>query len=283
MTIDRDLTAKDKAPDARGLADLHIHTRHGDGMATVPELLAYVEERSDLDIIAVTEHDTLRAGLEARELHARGTYRFDVICGVELTTLDGHLLALFVDEPIPSFQRMQPTLEGIHRQGGLAIVPHPLSWLTRSVSVRVLERIGAMANDGVHFDGIEEYNLSPAGRVTSAKARRLNRERFHLASIGSSDAHFLASIGSARTTFAGRTANDLRHAIEAKTTQGLSGRAPRMSELGYRNLALQQWRGMMATPRNMGWLPTIRSFIVSHGGHRPNVRPERRPTKTDPR
>jgi hypothetical protein len=35
--------------------------------------------------------------------------------------------------------------------------------------------------------------------------------------------------------------------------------------LGYRNVAVQQWRGMMATPRNMGWLPTIRSFLVSRG------------------
>jgi hypothetical protein len=23
----------------------------------------------------------------------------------------------------------------------------------------------------------------------------------------------------------------------------------------------QQWRGMMATPRQMGWLPTIGSFV----------------------
>jgi hypothetical protein len=30
---------------------------------------------------------------------------------------------------------------------------------------------------------------------------------------------------------------------------------------------------MMATPRNMGWLPTVRSFIVSH----------RRPREADPR
>ena len=37
-----------------------------------------------------------------------------------------------------------------------------------------------------------------------------------------------------------------------------------MRELGYRNIAMQSWRGMMATPRNMGWLPTIRSFITSH-------------------
>jgi predicted metal-dependent phosphoesterase TrpH len=246
-----------------GSADLHIHTRHGDGMATVPALLAYVDEHTQLDVIAVTEHDTLRAADEARNLHASYAYRHELICGMEVTTLDGHLLALFIEEPVASFHRIEPTLAAIHKQGGLAIVPHPLSWLTRSVGVKTLERIGAVANDGVYFDAIEEHNLSPAGRVTSARARRLNRERFDLAAIGSSDAHFLQSIGGAFTEFDGSSVNDLRNAIEAKATTGAAGRAPRMSELGYRNVALQQWRGMMATPRNMGWVPTIRSFIVS--------------------
>jgi predicted metal-dependent phosphoesterase TrpH len=251
-----------------GKADLHIHTRYGDGMATVPELLEYVEHAADLDVIAVTEHDTFRAADEARELHARRGYRFGVVAGEEVTTLDGHLLALYIDGPVPSFQRIEPTLEAIHREGGLAIVPHPLSWLTRSVNARVLERVAAVRNDGVYFDGIEEYNLSPAGRITSARARRLNHERYHLAGVGCSDAHFLASIGSAYTTFEGTTATELRAAIEAKATAGAAGVAPRMRELGYRNIALQSWRGMMATPRNMGWLPTIRSFVVSRGRYR---------------
>ncbi|MDP9237075.1 MAG: phosphotransferase [Chloroflexota bacterium] len=252
-----------------GKADLHIHTRFGDGMATVPELLRHVEMDATLDVIAVTEHDTLRAADSARELHARGGYHFDLVCGMEVTTLDGHLLALWIDEPITSFRRIEETLAAIHEQGGVAIVPHPLSWLTRSVSARAFERVASVQDGGVYFDGIEEFNLSPAGRVTSAKARRLNREQLHLAAIGSSDAHFLQSIGSARTTFPGASATDLRVAIEAKTTAGEAGRAPRMSELGYRNIALQQWRGMMATPRSMGWVPTIRSFITSRRKHRP--------------
>ena len=243
-------------------------------MATIPELLHYVETRGDLDVIAVTEHDTIRAAEEARELHARGRYRFEVVSGIEVTTLDGHLIALFVDESIASFRRMEPTLADIHSLGGIAIVPHPLSWLTRSVSAKVLERIARTQDDAVYFDAIEEYNLSPAGRVTSAKARRLNRDRLHLAAVGSSYAHFLQSIGSARTRFEGASAADLRRAIETSTTSGAPGRSPRMSELGYRNIALQQWRGMMATPRNMGWVPTIRSFIISHARHKPAARHE---------
>ncbi len=252
-----------------GRADLHIHTRHGDGMATVSELLAHVEEATALDVIAITEHDTLRPAEEARELHARGAYRFELVQGMEVTTLDGHLLALFVDEPVPSFRRMEPTLEVIHRLGGLAVVPHPLSWMTRSVKVAVFDRVAAAAgNDGVYFDGIEEYNMSPAGRITSEKARRLNRDRLGLAAMGSSDAHFLQAVGSAQTLFEGSTVDDLRRAIEARTTVGEPGRAPTMRELGYGNIARQSIRGMLATPRAKGWGPTIRSFVVSHKPHR---------------
>jgi predicted metal-dependent phosphoesterase TrpH len=260
---------------AMGRADLHVHTRHGDGMATVPELLAHVEQAGTLDVLAVTEHDTLRAAEEARELHARGGYRFELIAGMEVTTLDGHLLALFIDEPVRSFRRIEETLEEVHRQGGIAIAPHPLSWLTRSVSARVLDRVAAIGNDGVHFDAIEEHNASPAGRLASARARRLNAERWKLAAVGSSDAHFLASVGCAHTTFEGRTAADLRRAIESSATRAEAGRAPRLSELGYRNVAVQQWRGMMATPRNMGWAPTIRSFISSRTRRRPAVAREK--------
>ncbi|HZP56746.1 MAG TPA: PHP-associated domain-containing protein [Dehalococcoidia bacterium] len=239
-------------------------------MATVPELLRFVQERHDLDVIAVTEHDTMRAAEEARELHARGGFRFGLVPGMEVTTLDGHLLALWIERPVASFRRIEETLAAIHGQGGIAVAPHPLSWLTRSVSARVLDRVAASTDPAVRFDGIEEYNLSPAGRVSSARARRLNRDRYALAAIGSSDAHFLQSIGSARTEFEGTSAMDLRRAIEQRTTVARPGVAPRMRDLGYRRIIVQQWRGMMATPRNMGWAPTIRSFVESrlHGRRR---------------
>jgi hypothetical protein len=138
------------------------------------------------------------------------------------------------------------------------------------VSARVIDRVAAVLNDGVYFDGIEERNGSPAGHVASAKARRLNRERFGLTPTGSSDAHFLKSVGCAYTIFDGASAADLRRAIEANQTAVGNGRSPRLSDLGYRNIVLQQWRGMMATPRNKGWVPTIRSFIVSRRKHSPS-------------
>ena len=246
-----------------GKADLHIHTRHGDGVATVPEVLAYVEASTDLDVIGITEHDTFRAADEARQLHARGRFRFDLVCGIEVTTLDGHLLAVFIDGPVESFRRIEETLEQVHRMGGLAIVPHPFSWLTRSVTPSAFERVAGSGRKGVHFDAIEEYSSSLAGRATGGKGRLLNRERYHLAAVGGSDAHHLRVIGTSYTRFDGHTAAELRSAIEDRRTEGANDRIPSLAEIGYRNALMQLYRGWTCTPRNAGWLRTIRSFVTS--------------------
>ena len=243
-----------------GTADLHIHSAVGDGMAGIPELLAYAEEATDLSVIAVTEHDTLSAALDLRERWAQGRYRFEVVVGEEVTTLEGHLLALYIEEPVASFKPLAATLEAVHRLGGLCVVPHPMSWLTRSAGQRTIERILREGGYGVSFDALE-ISGSPAARVTSKKAQRLNAESYHLPEIGSSDAHFLQAIGSYYTRFEGSTAAELRRAIEAGATVAVEGEYPSLREIGLRQVAHQQWRGITATPRQMGWLPTIGSFL----------------------
>jgi len=234
-----------------GSADLHLHTSLGDGLIELPALLAFVEERTDLDVVAVTEHDQLEAALRARELHARGRYRFDLVVGMEVTTLEGHLLALFIEQPVPSLRSLAKTLDLIHRQGGLAVVPHPMSPLTRSVGRHGIERVLRRAADGVWLDGIELANPSPAGRATAARARALNETAFGLAETGGSDAHFLPHVGCARTTFPGRTATDLFAAIQLGATGSRMGRAAGLGELGAAALAQQSWRALWATPKRV--------------------------------
>jgi predicted metal-dependent phosphoesterase TrpH len=229
-------------------------------MADIPEILAYVEESTDLTVLAITEHDDLAPALAAREAWANGRHRFDVITGMEITTIEGHLIGLYLEAPVPCLQRLAPTLEAVHRQGGVCVIPHPMSWLTRSIGRRTMDRVAELAADDVYFDAIEVAS-SPAARFSFDKAERLNRERYHLAEVGGSDAHFLPSIGSSYTEFGGSTADDLRRGIETHTTRAIRGSFPSMRTLGYRQVARQQWRGFMATPRAMGWLPTIGSFL----------------------
>ena len=244
-----------------GKADLHIHTALGDGMAEIPELLDYVEEKTDLTAIAITEHDDLKPAQLAREHWARGRYRFDVIAGCEVTTLEGHLLALYIEEQLPSLKPLVQTIEAVHRQGGLCVIPHPMSWLTRSLGQSTIEHILAHDDGLVYFDGIEVVNLSPGGRVTREKAQRLNDERFHLAAVGGSDAHFLAAVGSSYTVFEGDGADELRQAILSRTTAGANGHYPSLSEIGLGQVVRQQWRGLAVTPRKVGLVRTVGSFI----------------------
>jgi predicted metal-dependent phosphoesterase TrpH len=235
-----------------GTADLHIHTALGDGMVELPALLAYVEERTDLDVIGVTEHDQIEAALRLRELHARGRYRFEVVVGAEVTTLEGHLLALFVEEPVPSLRPLAKTLDAVHRQGGLCVIPHPLSPLTRSIGRHGIERVLRRRADGLWFDGIELANGSPAGRgAAAARARALNGSRFHLAEIGGSDAHFLPAVGCGRTTFAGTTAADLEAAIRSGVTSSRLDPTPSLREIGATALMRQSWRALWATPKRV--------------------------------
>ena len=178
-----------------GKADLHMHTSFSDGMASARELLDHVETETDLDVIAVTDHDDIMGALKAREIWARGNYRFELVTGAELTTIEGHLLALFVDEPLPNLCHFEEALEAIDRRGGVAIAPHPMNPFTRSLGARELRRA-----EGLH--GIEAASCSPGSAMRRTKALALNRE-LGMAEVGGSDAHFLDFIGGAYTTFVG--------------------------------------------------------------------------------
>jgi predicted metal-dependent phosphoesterase TrpH len=140
-----------------------------------------------------------------------------------------------------------------------------MSWLTRSIGQRTIEHVMREQTDGVSFDAIDVTGGSPAARVSSEKARRLNREQYHLAEVGGSDAHFLQAVGACYTTFDGSSADDLRRAILAGRTGAGTGAYPTWRELGVRQVARQQWRGIMATPRKMGWGPTVLSFLKIPG------------------
>ena len=199
---------------ARGKADVHMHTTASDGLGT-PEVVTRYVERSGLDLVAITDHDTIEGALEVRDLVARGHFAFEVIVGTEVTTARGvHLLALYIEEPLPSGRSLEHTIELVQRQGGLCIAPHPLSPLTPSVGRGQMERL--LAN-GSPLAGVEMLNPSPAGRVTRAKLARLNRT-WKLAETGSSDAHFPRLIGTAYTEFDGRSAADFRRSLEAHIT-----------------------------------------------------------------
>ncbi len=201
-----------------GKADIHIHTTHSDGMATVEQVLEFVENETDLDLIAITDHDMFDGADEARNLAARRHYRFQVLTGTEVTTLEGHLLALGIDKPVRSLQPLDKTIAQVHEQGGVVIAPHPMSWMIRSIGRNGLLRIQRHPNATIHFDGCETLNPSVAGKVVARQVRDLNDRVLKLAETGGSDSHFLLTIGTATTVYPGTSAEDFRRALADKTT-----------------------------------------------------------------
>ena len=177
-----------------GKADMHLHTLYSDGTASVQAVLDHVERATDLDLIAITDHERIDGAQRAAEIHAGGGYSFDLVIGEEVTTRRGHLLALFVSERIPALRPLDETIERVHDQGGIAIAPHAMAPLTPSLGRASLLRSRA-ADPRHQLDALELMNPSTAGRSRRATRRRLNDEVLGLAAVGNSDAHVLEGIG----------------------------------------------------------------------------------------
>ena len=47
-------------PPGHSKADLHIHSTYSDGLDSIPQILDYVEQQTDLDLIAIADHDDVR-------------------------------------------------------------------------------------------------------------------------------------------------------------------------------------------------------------------------------
>jgi len=195
-----------------GRAQLHIHTEDGDGLASIKSLLE-TAVKLGMNVIAITDHDQIRQGEKAKNLAIQKNYPLEVITGIEITASlslpFGHVLGLFPQEP-PTFTRanmfmgIKETVDWIHQNKGLAILPHPhLSpfWLNNPQSAKI-------------FDGIEV--VSPAPRVIRENLQGLKGK---VAFLRGGDIHY---VNDPRwgylTLFPGVTAADLVEAIKNKQT-----------------------------------------------------------------
>jgi predicted metal-dependent phosphoesterase TrpH len=205
-------------PERLGRADLHLHTLASDGTAGIDAILDHVERRTDLDVIAITDHERIDAALAAQSMARDRGLRVDVVVGEEVTTLGGHLLALFIDRPIRPYRSLRTSIRAVHEAGGLAIPAHPLVPYPLCAQGWMLRRLLADPDPAVHPDALETFNPTSLGKPWHRRVVRFADEH-GLAHVGNSDAHELDAIGVGWTTFPGRGAADLRRAIESGTTE----------------------------------------------------------------
>jgi predicted metal-dependent phosphoesterase TrpH len=224
------------------LADPHCHTLSSDGMVTPAELVD-AAVRAGLDLIAITDHDTMAS---VSEVQQRGAAQgLVVVPGQEITTAwpaQTHIMGWFLEQPVKRGMSLDDTVDAIHDQGALAIVPHPfMPVYFGSIQPGVLRRL----LDRRHVDGIEMKFTVPIGK----RRRRLlddfyqrNRDRLG-AAVGGSDCHFGAhDIARVVTEYEG----DFRTAVRLRTTTPSVRRGA--STVPAWMALRQQWRALVELP-----------------------------------
>ncbi len=202
-----------------GTADLHIHTHHSDGLPSVRALLDHVATRTVLDVIAIADHDTLAGAHEAQRLMADEQYPFELVVGEEISTREGHLVGLYLQERIRPGLSARETVAAIHEQGGLAFAPHPFFRAQQRQGRPIsMLGLGTLVRD-LELDAIEMVNATPFLGVANRRAARFNRATTRLPEVGNSDSHILAAVGKGYTTFPGTTAQELYTALRTGQTE----------------------------------------------------------------
>jgi len=199
--------------------ELHVHSALSyDGRDPI-DLILEQAAAVDLDAIAITDHDEIDASLEAVDL--AGEYDLIGIPGIEISSKAGHILGMGVTEAVPPGLPYGKTLERIHEQGGIAIVPHPFQESRHGVMARITREELATA------DSIEVYN----SRLLTGRANR-QAERFArghgLPMTAGSDAHISEMVGQAVTRVDAEepTAESILEAITAGQTSVEGKRTP---------------------------------------------------------
>lgn len=164
--------------------DLHVHTTYSaDSLVTLEALVFWAKKRG-LDAVAVTDHNQIEGALKfAKETD------FLIIPGTEVSSKNGHIVALNVREVIPRGLNAEETVEQIHAAGGIAVACHPFALFKGS--------LGKHANG--KFDAVETINASASPFKRSVRKAEELAARFKLPRLAGTDAHYAPSIGYAYT------------------------------------------------------------------------------------
>jgi PHP domain len=173
-------------------ADFHMHTTYSDGTLS-PLTLVRQAQRRGLDVVAVTEHNTVLAGRLARAW-SELTGGPVVIPGEEITTGRYHLIAVGLERTVSPDTSIDEVVAAVHAQGGIAIAAHPVKRFQPALDpVRT------------QLDGMEVMHpiaVSPgpnAGWSWFEMRRYYDETTPRPAAIGSSDYHFASILGLCRT------------------------------------------------------------------------------------
>ena len=171
--------------------ELHCHTTysHGtkvfyDGVNTPEELVAGAKAKG-LDAVVITDHNTLFGVNEAARYAKK--YGVLVIKGEEISSRDGDITALGIEEVIRPGLSAEETIDLIHRQGGVAVSVHPFA----------IKDLG-IGKKATLCDAIEVFNSLSIDRLSNKRALKFAKS-LKLNMVAGSDAHCIEMLGNGMT------------------------------------------------------------------------------------
>ena len=132
-----------------------------------------------IGIVAITDHNEFKAFDVLKD-----NGKVIVIPAEEVTSDEGHIVALGIDRQIPRGMSVQATIDAIHEAGGIAVAPHPYRWWSG---------LGPKNTQKYDFDCIEALNARsiPSANIKSMKlAKKIGKPL-----TAGSDAHSPERVG----------------------------------------------------------------------------------------
>jgi len=196
--------------------DMHVHTECSPDAHTKINDLPEIIGAKGLDGIAITEHNNFDPP------------KFDnviIIPGVEISSAEGHIIALGVHEIIPRDLSADETIQRVHDQGATAIIPHPYDPVCECVRISNLK---------VRPDAVETMNADALSFGISNYLARRDARKFNFPQVGGSDSHIPESIGDCYTLIDSptRSVDDILLAIRQGKTQ----------PVGHATSVINKWR-----------------------------------------
>ncbi|MFZ7137273.1 MAG: CehA/McbA family metallohydrolase [archaeon] len=162
--------------------DFHVHTCYSkDSTITLEQVVCFAKKRG-LNGVAITDHNTVEGALKLKSKEIL------IIPGIEVSTLQGHVLGINVTTPIPAELSMEQTIQKIHEAGGVAIAAHPTAFYKSPASRKV-----------TCYDAVEVMNAASFPFPVLTHYSKKFAEKLKLPQTGGSDSHYAPEIGSAYT------------------------------------------------------------------------------------
>jgi predicted metal-dependent phosphoesterase TrpH len=183
--------------------DLHIHTINSKDGYTPLKYLPKIASLKKIDGVAITDHNFLTK-IKFKEIL--------IIPGIEISTKEGHLIALGIETYIKKGLSAIETAEKIYEEGGLVIAPHPYDFMSSSLNPFKLQW---------KLNAIETVNSSVLTFKLSKMLAEKAALKLGLPKVAGSDAHIPEAIGDAYTIVNASSMNieDVLKAIKNGETQ----------------------------------------------------------------